>query len=182
MAAHYTFRCVNHTSTWGPRHETSCIMYVNSFSQRYIANTAGVACNSRIPYAICSKGHVITFRNCSKGNQRPFCKLQEGIWLPQWIGSASRTKLLFNYKKTGIGRRWVGATFLTRLASLRPPFLSTRRRPSSTRPFPISIPSSVYSVTKLSPVTLHTQGHLLSSSTPHQQDYPTIPGFDIIDS
>ncbi len=28
MAVHYTFRCVNYTSTWGPRHESSCIMYV----------------------------------------------------------------------------------------------------------------------------------------------------------
>ncbi len=28
MAAHSTFRCVNHTSTRGPRHESSCIMYI----------------------------------------------------------------------------------------------------------------------------------------------------------
>jgi hypothetical protein len=27
MAAHYTLRCVNYTSTWGHRHESSCIMY-----------------------------------------------------------------------------------------------------------------------------------------------------------
>ncbi len=88
------------------------------------------------------------------------------------IGNQNK-RSYYSIIKTGLGRRWVGATFLTRLASLRPPFLSTSRRPSSTRPFPISIPSSVYSVTKLSPVTLHTQGHLVSSSTPHQQVYQT---------
>jgi hypothetical protein len=33
----------------------------------------------------CSKGYLITFCNSSKGNQRPFCKLQEGIRLPHTI-------------------------------------------------------------------------------------------------
>jgi hypothetical protein len=28
---------------------------------------------------------LITFYNCSKGNQAPFCKVQEGIWLPHAI-------------------------------------------------------------------------------------------------
>jgi hypothetical protein len=51
-------------------------------SQRYIAIIIGVACNLRIPHAICSKGYLITFCNSSKGSQRPFCKLQEGIRLP----------------------------------------------------------------------------------------------------
>jgi hypothetical protein len=39
----------------------------------------------RLPHAICSKGYLITFCNSSKGNQRPFCKLQEGIRLPHAI-------------------------------------------------------------------------------------------------
>jgi hypothetical protein len=34
---------------------------------------------------ICSKGYLIIFSNSSKGNQRPFCKLQEGIRLPHAI-------------------------------------------------------------------------------------------------
>jgi hypothetical protein len=48
---------------------------------QYLANIIGVACNSQIPHAICSVGYLITFSNSSKGNQRPFCKLQEGIRL-----------------------------------------------------------------------------------------------------
>jgi hypothetical protein len=48
-----------------------------SFSQRYIANIIGVAYNSQVPNAICSKGYLITF----KVLQQPFCKLQEGIRL-----------------------------------------------------------------------------------------------------
>ncbi len=34
MAAHYTLRCVNYTSTWGPRHESSCIMYLCMIRRR----------------------------------------------------------------------------------------------------------------------------------------------------
>jgi hypothetical protein len=43
------------------------------FSQCYIANIVGrrVACNYRIAHANCFKGYLITFCNCSEGNQRP---------------------------------------------------------------------------------------------------------------
>jgi hypothetical protein len=56
--------------------------FVIKFSQRYIANIISVAGNSQIPPAICSKGYLITFCNGSKGNQRPFGKLQEELRLP----------------------------------------------------------------------------------------------------
>jgi hypothetical protein len=39
----------------------------------------------QIPHAICSKGYLIIFCNSSEGNQRPFCKLQEGIRQPHAI-------------------------------------------------------------------------------------------------
>ncbi len=45
------------------------------FSQRYIAEMIGVACNSQIPHAKWSKGWLITFCNSAKSYLSPFSKL-----------------------------------------------------------------------------------------------------------
>jgi hypothetical protein len=67
------------------KHNFKTCLYFFIFKLSPLANIIGVACNSQIPHAICSKGYLITFCNSSKGNQRPFCKLQEGIRLPYAI-------------------------------------------------------------------------------------------------
>jgi hypothetical protein len=71
----------------GKQNFKTCLHFLNFklSSPNGILPTLSGACNSQIPHAICSKGYLITFGNGSKGNQRPFCKLQEGIRLPHAI-------------------------------------------------------------------------------------------------
>jgi hypothetical protein len=47
------------------------------FSQQYIANIIGVACNSRIPHAICSKGYLKPVAIALKAIRHPFARCQK---------------------------------------------------------------------------------------------------------
>ena len=69
----------------GKQNFKTCFYFLNLEFSSLIGILLTLSALHAIPHDIFSKGYLITFCNCSKGNQTPFCKVREGIRLPHAI-------------------------------------------------------------------------------------------------
>jgi hypothetical protein len=71
------FHATGHAITYVTLFEKVTCPLLFKVSQRYIANIIGVACNSQIPPAICSKGYLIPFAMALKDISDPLASCRK---------------------------------------------------------------------------------------------------------